>query len=369
MKVLIQTRPNLSQYMTGDVTQIRKTAEALEEAGVSVSFSDSMEPDYSTVDVVHLFSTLSPYLTYTRLRYLIAKGVPNVVSTIYWAWLPGEERTESRIRLGRLGFQASNFRAILRRRLGSMKRVTPQRDSVRRRSFSPDESDDDKRKYIYENAGVLLPNSRTEYDYLEWKFQISNDFVVVPNAVDENMAGGDPTAFELKYGVRDFILCCAVVQIRKNQIRLIQAAEQLDVPIVLIGPSEPKYLRKCLAVSTNKTLFLGELRGADLRDAFAACRAHALVSFYETPGLASLEAVIAGKPIVVSDRGCTKEYFGNHAFYCEPTSVDSIAQALDRAIKSSASSMLIDRTKTQYTWKQAAARTLEGYELAIRKSR
>ena len=34
MKVLIQTRPGLGGVLTGDVTQVRKTAEALEALGV-----------------------------------------------------------------------------------------------------------------------------------------------------------------------------------------------------------------------------------------------------------------------------------------------------------------------------------------------
>ena len=54
-------------------------------------------------DVVHLFSTLQPHYTYLRLRHLKARGVPTVVSTIYWAWEPGELEAETIFRLGRAG--------------------------------------------------------------------------------------------------------------------------------------------------------------------------------------------------------------------------------------------------------------------------
>ena len=104
--------------------------------------------------------------------------------------------------------------------------------------------------------------------------------------------------------------------------------------------------------------FLGELQGADLRNAYAAARTHALISFYETPGLASLEAAIAGNTIVASDRGSPREYFGDQAFYCQPIDLDSIKAALSQAYRTEPDPALKARVLRDFNWRKTAEATL-----------
>jgi glycosyltransferase involved in cell wall biosynthesis len=361
--------------MTGDVTQVRKTAEALAEAGVEVRFSDSLEPDAAGVDVVHLFSTLQPHYTYLRLRHLQAEGVPTAVSTIYWAWEPAEQRRESIVRLGPAGYYASLAVNAVRRRLPCRLRYRLERPphpyGIQARFYDLERRVglDDMRRYIYDNAGVLLPNSEIEYAYLASRFATANDYIAVPNAVDPGFGDGDAAAFVTKFGLSGFVLCCAVIQARKNQRHLIEAANALALPLVLIGSEEPRYGRLCRAMAGPTVRFLGELRGDDLRNAYAAARTHALVSFYETPGLASLEAAIAGNTIVASDRGSPREYFGDQAFYCQPTDVASIKAALSAAFAAEPDPALRERVLRDFNWHKTADATLRGYRRAIEKRR
>ena len=373
LKVLIQTRPGMGSRLTGDVTQVRKTAEALERQGVEVQFSDSLEPDTAGVDVVHLFSTLQPHYTYLRLKHLKARGVPTVVSTIYWEWEPAELKAESIFRLGRAGYCASRLVNALRRnapnalRYRLEKPLRPYPMQARFYDLERKVGANAMRRYIYDNAGVLLPNSETEYVYLAERFGTSNDYVAVPNAVDPQFGDGDRDAFHRRHGLSDFILCCAVVQIRKNQRHLIAAANALELPLVLVGSEEPRYGRLCRALAGPTVRFLGQLQGAELQDAYAAARTHALVSFYETPGLASLEAAISGNTIVATDRGSPREYFGAHAFYCQPTDVESIKTALSQAFRAAPDPALKARVLREYTWDKTAEATIEGYRCAIAK--
>jgi len=371
----MQTRPGLGGNLTGDVTQVRKTAEALEALGVEVTFSNSLEPDPAGADVVHLFSTLQPYYTYLRLRHLKARGVPVVVSTIYWEWEPHEQQAEAILRLGRFRYHASQVVNAIRPHLPDRLRYRLQKTDLSfemqsrfydlERQISPQEM----RRYIYDHADVLLPNSDTEYVFLQEKFATRNDYVAVPNAVDPAFATGDAAAFERQYGLKDFVLCCAAIQGRKNQLRLIRAADELRLRLVLIGSEEAGYAARCRAAASDRVHFLGELSGATLRDAFAAARTHALISYYETPGLASLEAAISGNTIVVSDRGSPREYFGDYAFYCEPVDMESIKSALSRAFDAAPEPALREKVLRDFTWRQTAEATLRGYERAIAKSR
>jgi glycosyltransferase involved in cell wall biosynthesis len=373
LKVLIQTRPGMGSRLTGDVTQVQKTAEALQRQGVEVQFSDSLEPDTAGVDVVHLFSTLQPHYTYLRLKHLKARGVPTVVSTIYWEWEPEELEAESIFRLGRAGYYASRLVNALRRgapnalRYRLEKPFRPYPMQARFYDLERAVGANAMRRYIYDNAGVLLPNSEAEYVYLAERFGTTNDYVAVPNAVDPQFGDGDREAFRRRHGLADFILCCAVVQIRKNQRHLIEAANALRLPLVLVGSEEPRYGRLCRALAGPTVRFLGQLQGAELQDAYAAARTHALVSFYETPGLASLEAAISGNTIVATDRGSPREYFGAHAFYCQPTDVDSIKTALSQAFRATPDPALKARVLRDYTWDRTAEATIEGYRRAIAK--
>ena len=108
---------------------------------------------------------------------------------------------------------------------------------------------------------------------------------------------------------------------------------------------------------------------ADMANAYAAARTHALVSFYETPGLASLEAVLAGATIVATDRGSPREYFGDSAFYCQPTDLGSIKAALSAAYAAKPDPALKQRVLSEYSWARTAAATIEGYRRAIEKQR
>ena len=375
MKVLIQTRPGLDSHMTGDLTQIYNTASALENLGVKVKISDSVKPDIKNVDIVHLFSTHVPHFNYLRLKYLKQKNVPVVVSPIYWEWEKDELKRETIFRLGHTGYYTKIIYLWILNHIPTYARYIIEKPYVPYHLQKILNQLDKKvglrrmRKYIYENAEVLLPNSHIEYTYLNEKFGIKNTYIVVPNAVDPCFAEGNEKEFKNKYGLENFILCCAVIHERKNHIRLIRAMKRIDHPLVLIGARAERYTRRCMNEAPSNVYFLGELRGKDLVNAYAAAKVHALVSFFETPGLASLEAALADNVIVVTERGCTREYFQNEALYCDPNSVESIRKALEKALTMKPSTQLKERIQQNYTWENAAQKTYEGYKLALEKKR
>ena len=100
-------------------------------------------------------------------------------------------------------------------------------------------------------------------------------------------------------------------------------------------------------------------------DLYGACAAHVSASWYETPGLASLEAASCNRPIVVTPGGATREYFGSDAEYCAPDDVVSIRRAVERALARPASNGLANRIATEFTWEVAAQETIKAYEWAV----
>jgi glycosyltransferase involved in cell wall biosynthesis len=86
-----------------------------------------------------------------------------------------------------------------------------------------------------------------------------------------------------------------------------------------------------------------------------------LASWFETTGLSSLEAAVMGCNIVITDKGDTKEYFEDIAFYCDPASPASIFAAIEKAMISPFRQELKRKIETNYTWEITAEKTMQAY--------
>ena len=73
------------------------------------------------------------------------------------------------------------------------------------------------------------------------------------------------------------------------------------------------YARECRRAGEGLVTWLGRLDHTIplLASAYAAARVFALPSWFETPGLAALEAALAGCAVVITPYGSTREYFGD----------------------------------------------------------
>jgi len=90
-----------------------------------------------------------------------------------------------------------------------------------------------------------------------------------------------------------------------------------------------------------------------------------LVSWAETCGLSSLEAGVMGCNLVITDKGDTRDYYGDYAYYCEPDSLESIQAAIITAYNSPPNPGLKRHIRENFTWEKAAEKTLEGYRMAL----
>jgi glycosyltransferase involved in cell wall biosynthesis len=72
-----------------------------------------------------------------------------------------------------------------------------------------------------------------------------------------------------------------------------------------------------------------------------------------------------GCNLVITDKGDTREYFEDYAWYCDPASPASIFEAVEKAAGSGFRWALGEKILTQYTWSHTAERTLEAYREVI----
>jgi glycosyltransferase involved in cell wall biosynthesis len=221
-------------------------------------------------------------------------------------------------------------------------------------------------------SDAILPNSSAEARQLVRLFGADRERVhIVPNGVDPRFAHADPGPFRSlpagRPNHRDFVLYAGRIEPRKNVLGLIRASRLANLPLVVIGvtvPGHEAYAQLCRQEGGRSTTFFGPLDHADplLSSAMACARVFALPSWFETPGLAALEAAMAGCAIAITPYGCTREYFGDHVEYAPPRRPRLIAHALQRAWEDGPSATLKAHIAANFAWSSVAIATREAYE-------
>lgn len=369
--VAMVARPDLFSNPGGDTTQVRETAAALRRLDVSASIllADAARRASNiemirTADIVHCFNLLLAFQYEHLIDEARAAGTPVFLSPVFWE-MEGFERHPGTIPLWKklLGRTASCLpldargRAFFTQHLKSTTYNRWYRDYL---------------AGVLAKVDYLLPNSRSEYLMLRNRFQVAAPWRVVVNGCrfadsDDEPHGG--TCGGLRPDeLGAFVLCVGRIERRKNQLALIRAMEGRDEALVLIGAvnlAEQDYWDACRREAERTDVRLvhaGTCAWNALGAWYRAARVHAQPSWFETPGLSSLEAAAAGCRIICTDMGSAPEYFGAHALYCSPHSVPSIRTALDEALAAPAPDGATRRfVRDNFSWQHAAEQTWAAY--------
>ncbi|RLT47240.1 MAG: glycosyltransferase, partial [Chloroflexi bacterium] len=224
-------------------------------------------------------------------------------------------------------------------------------------------------------ARHLAPDSFAELALLNRQLAAAQvPATVVRAGVPAQAQAAAPELFTQRYGMRDFVIVLGSVEPRNNQLLLLYALRNTDLPVVIVGPVPyPEYLRKCEQAAAPTTLFLERLPAALLHSALAAARVFALPGWWQSAPSAALLAALSGCSIVLGDRGGEKEYLGADAHYCDPASVQSIGAAVLRAYarhgeRAPQRAALAQRIATQYSAAVQAQQLSELYGTVLENS-
>lgn len=364
----MQIRQNVFDLAGGDTTQMLKTKKALEAMGVQVDLSLDLRPDVSGYDVIHLFNLTRVQETYIQAKNAKNAGKPVVLSTIYW---PVNEY-EIRATKGLRGLLGRHLDVDSMERLKAIGKYALRGERSEGARYLITHSYVDMQTEILKMCDAFLPNAVSEMEEIKKKLGFtSQNVVVVPNAVDKasiEAALADRSRIFEKY--HGWVVCIGRIDARKNQLNLIRALEGTNYNAVFVGKKSPghkKYADKVISIieSSPKLEYIESLSNEDVYKLCKECRVSVLPSWFETPGLASLEAAAMGCNVVISPKGTTRDYFGNDAFYCDIEDPASIRNCIKQAMESDTNHDLQRRILRDYSWESAAQKTLEGYKLAL----
>ncbi len=363
MKVLLQSRKTLFSVPGGDTIQVLKTAEYLRLIGILVDISVDLEPRIEAYDLVHLFNLTRTQETLAQATYARKHGKPVLLSPIYVDY----SEYDTKARIGSAGVVARATSQATREYLKIAARAVLNGEINRGTLHVLSHGVRSSQRDLIRMTSWLLPNSESEMQRVMRDFPEATklNYTVVPNAVDARLFS-DAVIPESAY--KDCVLSVARIEGRKGQLNLVRALRSTDIKLVLIGkpaPNHMRYFEKVLQEMGKDCEYLGEVPHDQLPKYYAACKVHALVSWMETTGLTSLEAAAMGANIVITDKGDTREYFGDSAFYCDPMSVESIRQAVLDAHRAPRNDDLRRLVFEKYTWERAATETLKAYNQVL----
>jgi len=354
--VLLHAGSTVFQAPGGGEVQLIKTGMALEARGCRVGLFNPWRDKLADARLVHFFGLHREFEPMAAMAKSAGIGV--VISPICWY----DPRAQWALAPG------WNAGAAAMAKHCALSLCPP----IRHRAW---------RSRLLRLADAVLPNSCAEAEQLHRLLGVRMDRIhVVPNAVDRDenaLAVPDSTkpqpersAFLKPSEIEDYVLYAGRIEPRKNVLGLIQACRAANLPLVVIGSAPPEqhgYMDRCKKAAAGSSVrFDGSMPKGDpqLATAMVYARVFALPSWFETPGLAALEAAALKTPVVITARGSTREYFGSDVHYCDParpaTVVAAIAEAWHRPIESRTA--LADRIKRQWNWQETARITEAIYD-------
>lgn len=307
IKALLLTTPFSKFYQGGAEVQAHNTACALKKK-IDVHLSLSELSSLNELSIVHFFRIHPSFFEFAEL--LTSRNIPYVVSPIYF---PPDWR-----RRGLMQF------------LASQKLRLP----VSLSSFG------EKLRFL-RNAKAIFPNTSAEEEFIK-KISPKSEIVRVNNCVDDEYYSLLDRFTQIECSSSRAIgtvLCVGRIESRKGQLQLLEACVELNLSLTTIGEIRDTQIFSAmrnknydkwthLPFSANREFLLGQYLHHEI---------YAQPSQMETPGLASMEASLAGCKLVTCSAGGTSDYFQRRAQFLETQRKEEIIGALRKASNSTLS--------------------------------
>ena len=371
MKVLMLGRIGLLDARGGDRIQVENTASELKKLGVDVDIKTDMNFEPKNYDLVHIFQLDWTPETYFYAKKVKEAGVPLVLSPIHHDVKEVKKFDDVFVfdfrRISKFFFRDQFKRDTFK----NVYRSLFDRRKFKSTLFSVLHGFKNMQKEVLEMSDAVLVQTVREAEDLKRTFSVDFKWEKVLNGVGEAFI--NPKPFKNPFDFEDYIMCVGRIEPRKNQLNVIKGVKKfreetgLDVKLVLIGKVSPskhfeynflinKLLRK------NKWIIRldNSINYSDLPSYYHFAKVCVSASWFETTGLTSLEALYCGANTVASGPRA-KEYLGSFASFCIPDDIDSIKDAVKKEYFEPRP-VLDEKIRKEYTWKNAAEKTLTVYE-------
>ena len=198
---------------------------------------------------------------------------------------------------------------------------------------------------------LIAVSERTREDLADLYGIPESTVAVIPHGVDPMFAPGE------ERGAGGYLLVVGAVQRRKDPRAAVDAANELGMPVVVVGPErEPALARELRRLGADVR---GYVDHDELPRLYRHAQALVVPSRYEGFGLPVLEAMASGTPVVAAPDPALVEVAGDAAVFADQGDLSgAILHALDRRDELRAAGLV---RAAQFSWAEAARRTAEIY--------
>ena len=360
-------RPDADTVFGGDTVVMRKLSSALQALGVEAVVGPlSALPPATEFDLLHIF-TIAPLDHAQRMvTWGQAGKLPIVCSPLYHAsfrhWFVKAIVSAPRWRILYRALGQERAWAIYRAwQEAKLPLVKVWRESRR----------------VLAAATCIATSSHWENRYVARHFRlgraIQRRMRISPLGIDANLYGQTFSAAQIEafrdhYGLEaDYVCEVARIEPKKNQLAVIEALMDVDVPLVFVGhpsPYDPEYVTRCreLGARRGRVHFLNWLPEEALPRLYQGAAAHILPSWVELPGLSSLEAGASGCRVISTEISPLREMLGEQAWLCDPFDLNSIRSTVVQALASPVPAGLRPHLLRELSWERVAEVNLKLYE-------
>jgi glycosyltransferase involved in cell wall biosynthesis len=355
MRILFCNRGNAFDLPGGDTVVMKRLKEGLEKRGITVDFTnDPRSTDVRRYTMIHGFNLTLPAVADATAKAAIIGNVPFVMTTL-------QEDFPRYYHKAATAF--SWFNAYAGADASAREAMMPLDAALAAATPVPLCT----APFAARAASLLFACSASEAENLRGWFG-HNRIAVTPFGSSVRDLPVKASLFEEQFGVKDFILCVGRVEPRKNQLMLLYALRESAVPIVFADGGftyQPAYLTLCKGMRRKgRTLYTGRLSDELLVSGYRACRLHCLPSWYELPGLVSLEAARYGCAVAASSWGALPDYLGDAAAWFEPDRPAEIHSLIESGFGRSAlpaAQNAAERARS-FSWESFVEQTVLHYE-------
>jgi glycosyltransferase involved in cell wall biosynthesis len=234
-------------------------------------------------------------------------------------------------------------------------------------------------KDLFASSTLIATNAKTESNYYQEYYRLDPCTVQrlrdYPVGVDTAKFGIEVepetlTQFQIRYQLNHPVIQVGRIEPHKNQLATIKALFDTQDEIVLLGKRathSTDYVDECyeLAQQRGNVRFIEWLPEDELPLFYASGSVHVLPSWWDLPGLVSLEAAAMGCKVVSTCEGSAYDYLGDEAWYCRPDDLLSIRQAVQMALAAPNTVNLRERVLKSYTWQHSATAVNAIYREAL----
>lgn len=357
----------------GDRIQVEQTAFELRKLGVEVDIKADLNYDPTDYDIIHVFQLDWVAETYFYVKKAKEAGKPVILSPIHHSVKEVKLFDDTYVfdfrRISRFLFKDQFHRDVFKnvyRSIGNLKMLKPTLYSV----FH------DFKKMQMETLSVadeVLVQTQSEAADLKETYGVDFKYTKVVNGVGSPFINMKECVSPFDF--RDYILSVGRIEPRKNQLSIIEAMKKLreesgqELKLVFVGKKISgkhfEYTKKFnKEIDSNNWIIHREaVPYEEIPCFYTNAKVSVSASWFETTGLTSLEALFCNTNAVASgDRA--KEYLGGFASYCDPSDIDSIKDAIKKEF-SAPRPTIPDNLRQEYTWENAARKTLEVYNKVL----